>query len=64
MPHGGEKAQFNIRVNRELLEKFRDYCERHGLDAHGQILMFMRRMVEAEYDFQDKLWDALRAEAH
>jgi len=64
MPHGAEKAQFNIRVNRELLEKFRDYCERHGLDAHGQILIFMRRMVEAEYDFQDKLWDALRAEAH
>jgi len=64
MPQGGEKAQFNIRVNRELLEKFRDYCERHGLDAHGQILIFMRRMVEAEYDFQDKLWDALRAEAH
>ncbi len=58
-----EKAQFNIRINRELLDRFRGYCERHGLDGHGQIVIFMKRMVDAEYDFQDKLWEALRTEA-
>ena len=57
------KSQFNIRIDRDLLGRFRDYCQRHGLDPHGQIVIFMKRMVEAEYDFQDKLWDALRAEA-
>jgi len=57
------KAQFNIRIERDLLDRFREYCERHGLDAHGQIVIFMKRMVGAEYDFQDKLWEALRTEA-
>jgi len=57
-----QKLQFNIRVDRELLERYREYCDRHGLDAHGQILIFMRRVVDAEYNFQDKLWDALRTE--
>ena len=60
---GAERAQFNIRIERELLERFREYCVRHGLDAHGQIVIFMKRMVDAEYDFQDKLWEALRTEA-
>jgi hypothetical protein len=57
------KSQFNIRIETDLLRRFRDYCQRHGLDPHGQIVIFMKRMVEAEYDFQEKLWDALRAEA-
>ena len=62
MPRGPPKAQFNIRIAKDLLERYRDYCERHGLDPHGQIVIFMKRVVDAEYDFQDKLWDALRAE--
>jgi len=57
------KSQFNIRIERDLLGRFREYCVRHGLDPHGQIVIFMRRMVDAEYDFQDKLWEALRTEA-
>ena len=57
------RLQFNIRVDKELLDRFRAYCDRHGLDPHGQILIFMKRVVDAEYDFQDKLWEALRAEA-
>jgi len=63
MPRGPPKSQFNIRLSKELLERYREYCERHGLDPHGQIVIFMKRVVDAEYDFQDKLWDALRAEA-
>ena len=63
MARTGSKSQFNIRIDRDLLGRFREYCQRHGLDPHGQIVIFMKRMVEAEYDFQDKLWDALRAEA-
>ncbi len=61
--HASAKAQFNIRIDSDLLGRFRGYCERHGLDAHGQIVIFMKRMVDAEYDFQDKLWEALRTEA-
>jgi len=63
MPRGPPKSQFNIRISKELLDRYREYCERHGLDPHGQIVIFMKRVVDAEYDFQDKLWDALRAEA-
>ena len=62
MARGPAKSQFNIRISKDLLERYREYCERHGLDPHGQIVIFMKRVVDAEYDFQDKLWDALRAE--
>jgi len=58
-----EKSQFNIRVETDLLERYREYCDRHGLDPVGQIIIFMKRVVAAEYDFQVKLWDALRTEA-
>lgn len=57
------KAQWNIRLDADLLERFRGYCERNGLDPAGQIVLFMKRVVAAEYDFQEKLWEALRAEA-
>ncbi len=56
----GEKAQFNIRMDAELLRRYRDFCDRNGLDPHGQVINFMRRLVESEYDFQEKLWEILR----
>lgn len=56
------KQQFNIRVDADLLNRYRAYCTRNGLDPHGQIVLFMRRLLESEFDFQDKLWNALRAE--
>ncbi|MEE8232274.1 MAG: hypothetical protein V3R46_03035 [Thermoplasmata archaeon] len=59
--HGkGEKSQFNIRMDAELLRLYRDFCDRNGLDPHGQVINFMRRLVESEYDFQEKLWEILR----
>ena len=57
-----EKVQFNIRVDQEVLARFRDYCRRNGLDPQGQILLFMRRVLDAEFDFQERLWSALQAE--
>ncbi len=57
------KAQWNIRLGADLLERYREYCERNGLDPAGQVVLFMKRVVAAEYDFQEKLWDALREEA-
>ncbi|MFQ5986947.1 MAG: hypothetical protein ACE5KQ_06275 [Thermoplasmata archaeon] len=56
----GEKSQFNIRMDTELLQRYRDFCDRNGLDPHGQVINFMRRLVESEYDFQEKLWEILR----
>ncbi len=61
-PKGPEKVQFNIRVDGEVLGKFRDYCRRNGLDPHGQIILFMRRVLETEFDFQQRLWSALKEE--
>ena len=59
--HGkGEKSQFNIRMDAKLLRLYRDFCDRNGLDPHGQVINFMRRLVESEYDFQEKLWEILR----
>lgn len=54
-----EKAQFNIRMDRELLERYRAYCRENGLDPQGQVVNFIRRVVDAEYDFQEKLWQIL-----
>lgn len=56
-----EKAQFNIRVDGEVLEAYRDFCLRNGLDPQAQIIHFMRRVVQTDLDLQDKLWEALRA---
>ena len=63
MPVKGNKVQFNIRVDRTVLDHFRDYCQRNGLDPHGQIVLFMRRVLETEFDFQERLWSALKEES-
>ena len=61
-PKPAEKIQFNIRVDTEVLTRFRDYCRRNGLDPQGQIVLFMRRVLDKEFDFQERLWSALKAE--
>lgn len=58
-----DKVQFNIRVRREVLDRFREYCRRNGLDPQGQIVLFMRKVLDTEFDFQARLWSALREEA-
>jgi hypothetical protein len=58
-----EKVQFNIRVEGEVLTRFREYCHRNGLDPQGQIVLFMRRVLETEFDFQQRLWSALKEES-
>ncbi len=63
MARPAAKTQFNIRLEDDLLTRYRQYCERHGLDPVGQVVIFMKRVVEAEYDFQEKLWEALRTTA-
>lgn len=61
-PKTGEKVQFNIRVDGAVLNRFREYCRRNGLDPQGQIVLFMRRVLDREFDFQERLWAALKAE--
>ncbi len=58
-----EKIQFNIRVDGEVLARFRDYCRRNGLDPQGQVVLFMRKVLDTEFDFQERLWSALKAES-
>src|SRR2546427_6175510 len=57
-----EKIQFNIRVDGEVLARFRDYCRRNGLDPQGQVVLFMRKARDTEFDFQERLWSALKEE--
>ncbi len=57
-----EKVQFNIRVDPEVLEGFRAYCHRNGLDPQGQVILFMKRVLDTEFDFQERLWTALKEE--
>ncbi len=57
------KVQYNIRVDAEVLRRFRDYCARNGLDPQGQVVLFMRRVLESEFDFQERLWAALQEES-
>ncbi len=54
-----EKAQFNIRMDQKLLRRYREYCDQNGLDPQGQVINFIRRLVDSEYDFQEKLWQIL-----
>ncbi len=58
-----EKIQFNIRVEPKVLEGFRRYCDQHGLDPQGQIVLFMKRVLNTEFDFQERLWTALKEES-
>lgn len=58
-----EKVQFNIRVDQEVLDQFRRYCEENGLDPQGQIVLFMKRVLDSEFDFQQRLWAALQSES-
>ncbi len=57
-----EKVQFNIRVDPEVLEKFRVYCRENGLDPQGQVVLFMKRVLDSQFDFQERLWTALQSE--
>ncbi len=57
------KVQFNIRVDGDVLTKFREYCTRNGLDPQGQVVLFMKRVLESEFDFQERLWTALQTES-
>ncbi len=57
------KVQYNIRVDAEVLKRFREYCTRNGLDPQGQIVLFMKRVLESEFDFQERLWTALQSES-
>ena len=57
-----EKVQYNIRVDAETLRRFREYCAVNGLDPQGQIILFMKRVLESEFDFQERLWTALQPE--
>ena len=62
-PGRAPKAQFNIRIDEDLLRAYKEYCKENGLDPHGQIVNFMRRLVSSEFDFQEKLWEILRQNA-
>ena len=61
--HPAERVQFNIRVEADVLASFRAYCDRNGLDPQGQILLFMKRVLDTEFDFQERLWTALKESA-
>lgn len=53
-------AQFNVRMDAELLEKYRDYCERNAVDPHQQIIIFIQRIVETKFDLQERLWEHIK----
>jgi antitoxin component of RelBE/YafQ-DinJ toxin-antitoxin module len=59
MENRTEKSQFNIRIDAELLRRYKDFCKENGLDPQGQIVNFMKRIVDSEYLFQEKLWEVL-----
>lgn len=53
-------AQFNVRMDAGLLKKYKEYCKRNGLDPHQQLILFVRKMVETQFEFQDRLWDHIK----
>jgi antitoxin component of RelBE/YafQ-DinJ toxin-antitoxin module len=59
MTKSAEKAQYNIRIDADLLRRYKDFCKENGLDPQGQVINFMKRMVDSKYLFQEKLWEVL-----
>lgn len=59
MKKAAKRAQFNIRIDAELLHSYKEFCRENGLDPQGQIINFMRRMVDSKFMFQEKLWEVL-----
>jgi len=53
-------GQFNVRMDADLLERYKQYCETNGLDPHQQIIIFVKKMVDSQFDFQEKLWEHIK----
>ena len=61
MAKGGKRmAQFNVRMNADLLKRYRDYCEKNALDPHQQIIIFIEKVVDTQLDLQERLWDHIK----
>lgn len=56
------QAQFNIRLDTELYRKYRAYCEANGLDPVLQIINYIQRLVQTQFNVQEKLWEVMRKE--
>ena len=56
------QAQFNIRMDAELYRKYRSYCEENGLDPVLQIINYIQRLVQTQFNVQEKLWEVMRKE--
>ena len=59
MTKAAEKSQYNIRIDADLLRRYKEFCKENGLDPQGQVINFMRRMVDSKFMFQEKLWEVL-----
>lgn len=59
MTESAEKAQYNIRIDADLLRRYKEFCKENGLDPQGQVINFMKRIVDSKYLFQEKLWEVL-----
>ena len=56
------QAQFNIRMDAELYKKYRAYCQENGLDPVLQIINYIQRLVQTQFNVQEKLWEVMRKE--
>jgi hypothetical protein len=54
------RAQFNIRLDPELYRRYRAYCDQNGLDPVLQIINYIQRLVQTQYNVQEKLWEVMR----
>ena len=59
MAESAEKAQYNIRIDADLLRRYKEFCKENGLDPQGQVINFMKRIVDSKFLFQEKLWEVL-----
>jgi hypothetical protein len=44
----------------ELYRRYRTYCESNGLDPVLQIINYIQRVVQTQYNVQEKLWEVMR----
>lgn len=56
------QAQFNIRMDPELYRKYREYCEANGLDPVLMIINYIQRLVQTQFNVQERLWQVMRKE--
>ena len=56
-------AQFNIRIDADLLDSYREHCREQAIDPHGYVIKRMEELVQMKPKFLDRMWEEVEKSA-